>query len=304
MTDPLNEILFLTFNQDSTSLAVGTRSGYSLFVFGDFNELHKLYENNVCLVERLFSSSLLTLVSLTAPRKLQVYHFQKNREICNQSYSNSILAVRLNRLRLIVCLEESIYIHNIRDMKVLHTIRDTPANHQGLCDLSPSDVSYLAYPGSVHNGEVHIFDAANLQAVTMIAAHFNPLCALKFNMDGSKLATASEKGTVIKVFAVPSGDKLFEFRRGLKRCATIYSLAFSQDSLYLCCSSNTETIHIFKLEHQDKESSSVQGWVNFMGRAAASYLPSQLSDILNQERAFAIARLPHPGFKNVCTLTE
>ena len=33
--------------------------------------------------------------------------------------------------RLIVCLEESLYIHNIRDMKVLHTIRETPPNPTG-----------------------------------------------------------------------------------------------------------------------------------------------------------------------------
>lgn len=30
-----------------------------------------------------------------------------------------------------MCLEESLYIHNIRDMKVLHTIRETPPNPSG-----------------------------------------------------------------------------------------------------------------------------------------------------------------------------
>ena len=42
--------------------------------------------------------------------------------------------------------------------------------------------------------------------------------------------------------------RLIEFRRGVKRCATVYSLSFSQDSEYLALSSNTETIHIFKME--------------------------------------------------------
>ena len=85
-------------------------------------------------------------------------------EICQYSYSNTILAVKLNRARLVVCLEESLYIHNIRDMKVLHTIRDTPANPRGLCSLSiNSDNCYLAYPGSTTTGEVQLFDAFNLQ---------------------------------------------------------------------------------------------------------------------------------------------
>ena len=65
--------------------------------------------------------------------------------------------------RLIVCLEESLYIHNIRDMKVLHTIRDTPPNPNGLCALSiNNDNCYLAYPGSSQIGEVQIFDCVNL----------------------------------------------------------------------------------------------------------------------------------------------
>ena len=62
-----------------------------------------------------------------------------------------------------VCLEESLYIHNIRDMKLIHTIRDTPANPRGVCALSVnSDLSYLAYPGSASIGELQVFDALNL----------------------------------------------------------------------------------------------------------------------------------------------
>lgn len=201
------------------------------------------------MVERLFSSSLVAIVSLNAPRKLKVCHFKKGTEICNYSYSNTILAVRLNRLRLVVCLEESLYIHNIRDMKVVHTIRDTPPNNTGLCALAAdSDRCYLAYPGSARIGEVQIFDAVNLNAKTMIPAHDSPLAALAFNPTGTQIATASEKGTVIRVFHVNDGAKLFEFRRGMKRCVSIASLSFSMCEQYLCCSSNTETVHIFKLE--------------------------------------------------------
>ena len=65
--------------------------------------------------------------------------------------------------RLIVCLEESLYVHNIRDMKVIHTIRSISANPNGLCDLSSSnECSYLAYPGSSRSGTVQIFDTITL----------------------------------------------------------------------------------------------------------------------------------------------
>ena len=63
-----------------------------------------------------------------------------------------------------VCLEESLFVHNIRDMKVMHTIRETPPNPTGLCALSPesADRCYLAYPGNSVVGEIQIFDAMNL----------------------------------------------------------------------------------------------------------------------------------------------
>ncbi|KRY36374.1 WD repeat domain phosphoinositide-interacting protein 2, partial [Trichinella spiralis] len=281
------EVLTLAFNQDATSLAVGTSNGYRLYTLGQVDELDLLLENtensDVCIIERLFSSSLVTSVSLSAPRKLEICHFLKKQEICTQNYANSILAIRLNRLRLIVCLEDSIFVHNIRDMKVLHTIRDTPSNPSGLCDLTPADVSFVAYPGSTSSGEVHLFDAATLQGLSVIPAHNGPLNALKFNAEGTLLASASEKGTVIRVFAIPGGQRLFEFRRGIKR--------------HMC-------VNLFSGIHQNESESlnTVQDWVSFVSRTAANYLPSQVSDILQQERAFATARLPRAGCKSICAI--
>ena len=51
----------------------------------------------------------------------------------------------------------------MRDLKVLHTIREVPTNNDGLCALSSSnDNPYLAYPGSAITGEIQIFDTNNL----------------------------------------------------------------------------------------------------------------------------------------------
>ncbi|TKS91665.1 WD repeat domain phosphoinositide-interacting protein 2 [Collichthys lucidus] len=293
-----SQLLFANFNQDNTSLAVGTKSGYKFFSLSSVDKLEQIYEctdtEDVCIVERLFSSSLVAIVSLKAPRKLKVCHFKKGTEICNYSYSNTILAVKLNRQRLIVCLEESLYIHNIRDMKVLHTIRETPPNPSGLCALSISnDNCYLAYPGSATIGEVQVFDTVNLRAANMIPAHDSPLAALAFDASGTKLATASEKGTVIRVFSIPEGLKLFEFRRGVKRCVSICSLAFSMEGLYLSASSNTETVHIFKLETQEKKyvpAEEPTTWGGYLGKvlmASTTYLPSQVTEMFTQGRAFA-----------------
>ncbi|KAA8581752.1 hypothetical protein FQN60_003333 [Etheostoma spectabile] len=290
-----------SFNQDTTSLSVGTKTGYQLFSVTAVDKLDCIHKGVECpdvyIVERLFSSSLVVVVSLSMPRRMNVYHFKKGTEICNYSYSNNILSVRLNRQRLVVCLEESVYIHNIKDMKLLKTLLNTPINPTGLCALSVNHSnSYLAYPGSATIGEITVYDANNLSTLTLIQAHDSPLAALTFNASGSKLASASEKGTVIRVFSIPEGQRLFEFRRGMK----------SADTQFLCASSNTETVHIFKLEQhspsQDEESPTWSTYVGKMFTAASTYLPSQVSDMMHQDRAFATVRLNMFGLKNICAL--
>lgn len=81
-------------------MAVGTPDGHKLFSLNSVDHLEEIYRSHgedICIVERLFSSSLMAVVSVAAPRKLKVRHFKKGTEICNYSYSNTILAVKLNR---------------------------------------------------------------------------------------------------------------------------------------------------------------------------------------------------------------
>ena len=82
-----------------SSIAVGSRTGYKLFQLSDVDKINSIYEgsDDACCIERLFSSSLLAIVTMSAPRKLKICHFKQGNEICNYSYANTILAVKLNR---------------------------------------------------------------------------------------------------------------------------------------------------------------------------------------------------------------
>ncbi|KAI6661068.1 hypothetical protein LOD99_13790 [Oopsacas minuta] len=328
---------FIGFNQDNTSLMAGTSLGYRLISWQDANSVEDTTESSgkdglsvnpnnsifsagsdVVLVERLFNSSLIAIVNQSTRRKLRICHHKKGSEICTYGYPNTILSVKLNRQRLLVVLEESLYIHNIKDMKVLHIIGDTPPNPLGICALSyNSEKNYLAYPGSSQIGEVQVFDTVNLRAVTMIQAHSSPLAALSFTASASALATASEKGTVIRVFDISTGQRLHEFRRGVKRCVTIYCLSFSIDERFLAASSNTETIHVFLLDESANEGAAgtnsavgeaeaPQGWWGYMGKVivspAASLLPTQVTDVFTQGRAHAQAYLPNASTRTICAV--
>lgn len=312
-----SNVQFITFNQDYSSIAIGTKSGYNLYTLdNDIDKLQKTFQgeehSDICIVERLFSSSLVVIVSLLSPRKLRLYHIKKRTEISIHSYTNTILSVKLNRKRLVICLEDQLYIHSLKDdLSVKWVIRNIPPNPNGLCALSPrEDRCYLAYPASQRSGEVQIFDTVELKNKILIPAHDNPLAALAFNQQSTMLASASEKGTVIRVHNIDEGVCLYEFRRGYARCVDIYSLSFSLDSLFLAASSSTETVHIFKLDQtKDEESALVANqatWSSYLGRAlvqSSTYISSHVSDMLHQWRSFATCRLPFKQLKNVCAIT-
>ena len=76
-------------------------------------------------------------------------------------------------------------------------------------------------------------------------AHNGELRALALTADGTKLATASVKGTVLRVWDVATSSCLHEFRRGVER-TTITCLAWSCNNEWLCCTSDKGTAHIFQ----------------------------------------------------------
>jgi len=84
-----------------------------------------------------------------------------------------------------------------------------------------------------------------------VPAHETHVACFALNTDGTRIATASEKGTLIRIFDTATGTKLQEVRRGLDK-AEIYSLAFNTNSQWLACSSDKGTIHVFALRGQSK----------------------------------------------------
>lgn len=144
-----------------------------------------------------------------------------------------------------------------------------------------------APPGTTHisptTGDVLIFDAHKLEAINVIEAHRSPLACITLNSEGTLLATSSDKGTIIRVFSVPDGQKLYQFRRG-SMPSRIYSMSFNTTSTLLCVSSSTETIHLFKLSQQGPPSESSPPSHSPIGRES-SYGSSQFGNVHDEDEA-------------------
>lgn len=252
------EILCLSFNQDASCLAVGRPRGFDIFSTESTALLHREDCGVVKLVEMLFRTSLVALVGDNLRRQLTMWNTKARAGICSLQFPSEISSVKMNHRRAVVLLRQKVHIFDLKTMKVLHVIDrsdQAPGLDPGLCSLCcDPERGLLAAPlvaGSqgasleARAGLVGVVDTYTLQPLGAVLAHRTPVRAMRLNPTGQLLATASARGTVLRLWAVPSFTMLCSFRRGANECC-IHGLAFATDSLHLMAAAANGTVHIFR----------------------------------------------------------
>ena len=92
-----------------------------------------------------------------------------------------------------------------------------------MCDISTKEGVILVIPDK-QKGHIHIIDYNNNINLTQ-KAHESYISALSLNQDGKVCATASDKGTLVRVFSTKDGTLIQELRRGMDK-ADIHSISF------------------------------------------------------------------------------
>ena len=79
-------------------------------------------------------------------------------------------------------------------------------------------------------------------------AHNSSIACIALNSAGTLLATASDKGTLIRLFRSETGDRLQELRRGSDK-AEIFNLSIDLQSNWIACTSDKGTVHVFSIRN-------------------------------------------------------
>lgn len=235
-----------------------------------------------------------------SPRRLCLFNTTTGSAIRELNFLTSILAVRVNRKRLIVVLQEKTYIYDINSLAILDTV-DTVPNVKGLCAFSPNvDCCFLALPASTTKGSVLVYNAMELHSHCEIDAHRSPLAAIVLSSNGMYIATASEQGTIVRVHLVSEATKSYSFRRGTYR-STIFSLSFGPSLELpdiLVATSSSGSVHVFFLglaiDQRSTRSSS------FLG----SMIPDSVSDALDPAHHHVLHNAVPAGIKSYAVIRK
>ena len=130
-------------------------------------------------------------------------------------------------------------------MTPIAVVRDTHTynNPKGLVSICRrNSIDACAILG-VEIGSV-VVHCDNFRKVVRLSAHRAPLASIALSPTGEYLATASETGTIIRVFNAKTGASMHEIKRG-SASTEFYSIAFSHDACFLACTTAKETVHVF-----------------------------------------------------------
>ncbi|KAF8276475.1 hypothetical protein TcBrA4_0129050 [Trypanosoma cruzi] len=214
-------------------------------------------------------------------RVVCLYDASKGQRMAELHFETEVVGIQMNTRRLVVALVECIHVFDLLTLEHLAELRTaSPPNPNGLLVLSElttnvhgEAVSYLAFPQSDQGyGDVWVAqitekpmdregewtDVVNasggkrcgfVERVSIVKAHHRAVVCMAMTRDGTRIATASERGTTVKVFEPSSARLLCHFRRGVK-AARMLSLSFdtscASSGLRLAALSNRGTLHVFR----------------------------------------------------------
>jgi WD40 repeat protein len=270
-----NKILSMGFNQINDCFAIGTTTGFETYSCNPFSKLiSKNFGKGIAKIEMLYKCNIFAFVGggenpKYSPNHVIIWDDFQNKEIGTIPFKSEVKGVKLTRDRIIVILEYKVYIYNFSDLKLINSI-ETTSNPNGLVSISSIEKDYILATLGLEEGHMRIETTFNREVIN-IPAHKSAITYYTLNTDGMLLATASEAGTLIRIFSTYDGKLLREFRRGITS-SKINNISFSDNSEHIAVSSDKGTVHLYSLKTLNPLPA-----LSFMGNFLPSYFSNETS---------------------------
>ena len=299
-----NQILYLSFNYNNKYFTVGTETGFKVFLTENLTlKFDRNLGGGISIIQMLNESNIFCLVGggkspKYAPNKLYIWDDIQGKEVLEYRFNSFVKNSKIKKEKLfIICNEEIIIIDLIDSMDIIETIK-TCDNIYNACSISNEPEKYIFAWPDVNIGYIEIKNFKNDDDFLInenkqyhIKAHQNLVEIIEINFKGTKFASASNKGNLIKVFSIFDGNLIHEFRRGTEQ-AIIYNISFDLNDTLLVVSSNRPTVHLFALNKDIQNSKSMfNGISKILG----------VGKILQSEWSFAQIKVPS-DYKSIVSI--
>ncbi|CAE6437847.1 unnamed protein product [Rhizoctonia solani] len=292
----------------------------------------------LAFVQPMHASSLLFLVGggrapLYPANKVILWDSVTRREVAELEFKEQVCGLATRRNWLVVALRHRVVAFEVNSGVERRGEWETAENERGLMAIATApDSTMLAIPGRQH-GHVQLIHLPpcphppppspppntppkpkapqapsgpdippplTTQPEAIIVAHESKLAAISLTASGRLLATASQRGTLVRVWDTRSHVRIRELRRGTDH-ADIYGVAFRGDEQEVCVWSDKGTVHVFKLAKQGEE----VGAKNRTSKLSALKGFVRLPKLLTSEWSYAQYRLPaQPPSSNLAALSS
>ena len=257
-----DKILYLSFNFDNSLFGVGTEIGFKIFTTESLQlKLKRNLGGGIGLIQILGKSNIFCLCGggknpKYSPNKLIIYDDKKTKEINEFRFNSNIQNCKIKQEKIFIISQNEISIINIKTFpyEIIETIK-TCENIYGACSIAKDPENYLfAWPDTnigyielkIFSNENELIEEDEIKKYHHIKAHENTIEIIEINFNGTKFSSASDKGTIIRIFNIKDDTVIHELRRGTEQ-AIIYNISFDLNDTLLVVSSNRPTVHLFAL---------------------------------------------------------
>lgn len=241
------EINHLAFNSNYSVFVMSTNKGFKIYRSSDNSpQKSRAVDGGVKLALILDVTNIIVYVANNTPSVLTIWDEHKGTIIGIKECKEPILDAKITRKHVAIVHKNYITLYDLQDnLKELKEIK-TYNNDNVICYLTDK---YLICPGS-DQGIVNIITLSDMSSKE-IKSHFSALTCVNITSDQKQLVTASDQGTLIRLFDINNGEKLREYRRGAS-AGRVYNCVLDKDANFLCVTSDKGTIHIYNLSDNDQ----------------------------------------------------
>lgn len=282
--------IYISFNQTEKYACFGTPIGFYIYSINPFKKiLSRKIDCGVSIVKMLYESNIVLFVGRTdrglyPNNKLIIWDDSRKAVLGEISYNSQIHNISVTKQHIVVLLEKKIYIYNFETLFLIKSI-DINNKYNKLISIGLEGSNFLIYPGDTV-GTINITKLEEDYLET-IHAHNNNIENLYMSNNGKYIVTASEKGTLIRIFDLLTRQKINELRRGCDP-VKIVDIRMNHDNSILLVSSTKGTIHLYNTGINPEFKTENPTFQNY----GISYVKWALPEYFHSKWSFAQFQIP------------